>query len=237
MVIGKGLISTSFKNYENNNNFVIFASGVSNSKEEREEEFLREKKLLSEIWKLNKNKILIYFSTCSIFDEDSKNSKYVSHKKEMEEIIKEKFEKFIIFRLPNIISWSKNKNTSFNFFKNKIKSDEIIFCKKNAYRYFIDIEDIKNTIPFFLEDSKFLNKSINVCFNNKIKVKTFILELSKILTKNPIINIIDGGSNYKVNNKIFLEEIHKNKYKIDKDYNKKIIKKYIKNEDPFCDIL
>ena len=63
MIIGNGLIANSFLDSDLNN-IIIFASGVSNSKEENLLEFDREKKLLLRIIYENFNKKIVYFSTC-----------------------------------------------------------------------------------------------------------------------------------------------------------------------------
>ncbi|MEO7119531.1 MAG: hypothetical protein ABIY62_00460 [Ginsengibacter sp.] len=42
MVIGNGMIANRFISYKNNDDVIIFASGVSNSKDTIEENFLRE---------------------------------------------------------------------------------------------------------------------------------------------------------------------------------------------------
>jgi hypothetical protein len=65
MIIGNGLISSVFLNSdENYDKYIIFASGVSNSKETDSEKFAREKNLLSTAIKNNENNLkLIYFSS------------------------------------------------------------------------------------------------------------------------------------------------------------------------------
>ena len=85
MVLGNGLVANGFEIYKENDNVIIFASGVSNSGEKRKKEFKRELTLLKNI-KID-NEVLIYFSTCSIFDKTLKNSLYVLHKKEIENYI------------------------------------------------------------------------------------------------------------------------------------------------------
>ncbi len=46
MVIGNGLIGCIFSSFTKNDEIIIFASGVSNSKESNKNEFDREEKLL-----------------------------------------------------------------------------------------------------------------------------------------------------------------------------------------------
>lgn len=226
MVVGNGLIASYFSSYINDDNIIIFASGVSNSNENRKYEFDREVNLIK---KFNiSDKKFIYFSTCSIFDNSLENSAYTNHKKNIESLIKTEFNKYIIIRLPNVVGNTINKNTSFNFFKNKIIKNEKITCKKNAYRYFIDIDDIINFSPFFINSEQYNKNIINMSFNNKENIYFFLLKMYDFLGKKPNIDLIDGGSNYNIDNMIFLNEISKLGYKIDMDYNTKLIKKYLK---------
>ena len=66
MVIGNGLLAKSFSKYKDDDQVIIFASGVSNSKEVNPEAFMREMDLLRSI--TNKDALLVYFSTCSVYD-------------------------------------------------------------------------------------------------------------------------------------------------------------------------
>ncbi|MEJ0107136.1 MAG: hypothetical protein WDO19_33435 [Bacteroidota bacterium] len=88
MVIGQGLIAKRFSSYQADNSYVIFASGVSNSSDKDIANFEREKKLLIKTIHEHADKALVYFSTCSMYDNTLKNSFYVQHKIEMEETIK-----------------------------------------------------------------------------------------------------------------------------------------------------
>ena len=117
MVIGNGLIANAFNQYKNNDDVIIFASGVSNSSNNKIEEFEREINLLNEY--LISDKKLIYFSTCSITD-NSKKSDYINHKIFMENFIKSNHNNYIIFRLPIVVGKCNNKNTFFNNIRDKI---------------------------------------------------------------------------------------------------------------------
>lgn len=227
MVIGSGMIAKAFSHYVDNDNVIIFASGVSNSKEKDDLLFKREEKMLLDVNSKNLNKKLIYFSTVSIEDESLSNSKYINHKINIENIISENFNNYIIFRLPNIIGNTKNENTFFNFFKNKINNDEEIEIQKNASRYIIDIEDVSKYLSPLI-DSELKNKTINVCFNEKIKMTDLIKSFEKIMNVSVKKKIIDAGYEYEVDNKEFLSLI-------ESDYNKnefyifQTIEKYINN--------
>src|SRR5215470_13061079 len=116
MVIGNGMIGTRFGSYQKDDRFVIFASGVSNSKTRFDAAYKREINLLKETIDTNKQKILVYFSTCSLYDPEEKNSPYIIHKKQVEDIIQSHCNQFLIFRVSNLVGKSNNPNTVLNFF-------------------------------------------------------------------------------------------------------------------------
>ena len=87
MVIGNGMIANRFMNYKNDKDIIIFASGVSNSKDTIEQNFLREFKLLNQTIKDNPGNTFVYFSTCSIQDNDLASSPYVIHKKKLKNLL------------------------------------------------------------------------------------------------------------------------------------------------------
>jgi len=225
MVVGSGMIAKAFSRYNDNDDVIIFASGVSNSKEEDEASFEKEKNLLLDIRFHNINKKFIYFSTVSIYDKSLSNSKYIKHKIEMENVFNKIFSNYIIFRLPNIIGNSNNNNTFFNFFKNKIKNNEEIEVQKDASRYIIDMDDVIKYLEPII-DSKVKNKTINVCFDEKIKMLNLIDNFENIMNINVNKKIIDGGSEYTVDNKDFMSLIEPF-YKKEDSYVFQTIEKYI----------
>jgi hypothetical protein len=77
MIIGNGLIAKKFKENFFDENYVIFASGVSSSKEDNDEEYIKEEKLLSNTINNFNNLKIIYFSSvfCDYYD-----NKYYNHK-------------------------------------------------------------------------------------------------------------------------------------------------------------
>jgi len=225
MVIGNGLLANTFRKYEDSDSIIIFASGVSNSKEINKSEFKREFDLLKTMLVFKETKKIIYFSTCSVLDISLTELNYVKHKKNIEGFIISNFKYYLILRIPNIVSNNKNLNTSFNFFKNKLLNNDEIICNKYATRYYIDIDDLEKTLPIFIET--YVNQSINICFTNKETVINFILKMGKEMKINPKINLVNNGIDYTIDNSIFISEINKMNYSIGEDYNDKIIKKYI----------
>ena len=147
MVIGNGAIASSFAaKYSNDDQVVIFASGVSNSKESDDSKFERERKLVLSSLVQNPEKFFVYFSTCSVYDPCEKNSHYVRHKLAIEEIIQKNASKYLISRVSNVVCKTENKTTVFNFFVNNIRDGSPFKLWKNAYRNVIDVDDLLKTV-------------------------------------------------------------------------------------------
>ena len=70
MVIGNGMIAKRFESYKDDDRFVIFASGVSNSRNKDESAYSRETGLLKDTAAAHPDKIMVYLSTCSIYDPE-----------------------------------------------------------------------------------------------------------------------------------------------------------------------
>ena len=116
------------------NGALIFASGVSNSRCENEEEFKREKQLLLS---QPKDLCIFYFSSMSIYYKDSP---YTTHKKAMEQLIKSNWNHYNIIRLGNI-TFGKNPNTFINAIRAKKEKGEP-YTLFDEWRYLIDEDDL-----------------------------------------------------------------------------------------------
>lgn len=142
MILGQGNIGTMLHDREG---ALFFASGISNSSAQKEDEgFAREIKLLRE---QNTNLCIFYFSTISIF---YKESPYVNHKKKMERLIKSAFNNYNIIRIGNL-TWDTNKNTFINALRAKKEKGEP-FEILNEFRWMINKEElllITNNLPLF----------------------------------------------------------------------------------------
>jgi nucleoside-diphosphate-sugar epimerase len=218
MVIGNGLISNSFNGYIYNKDYLIFASGVSNSKEDRDCEYEREYNLIKNY--INTNSKFIYFSTINNGD-----SKYFLHKKNMENYIIDNSNNYLIFRLPNVVGDGGNINNIFNYLNKKIINDELIKVQ-NVNRSLIDIDDVKNICEYCFN---LKNKILNISNIEIIKVIDIVNIMSSELNKSTKKEIIDVD---------FITEIINNSLEVEnaidyigidkKNYTKKLIKKYIK---------
>jgi hypothetical protein len=135
MIIGKGDIASILNDRED---VIFFVSGVSNSSEKRESEYKRESKLLSE---QDKTKCIFYISSITIDNKEKfENNRYLQHKKEMEDYIKNNFQNYNIIRIGNI-TWGTNPNTFLNYIRTKIKNNESVYIS-DEYKFMIDKEQL-----------------------------------------------------------------------------------------------
>ena len=199
MIVGNGMIATAFKNIDYDlSDYILFASGVSNSKCRDFGEFNREFLTLKNT--LDNNKTLIYFSTSSVFDPGLQNSEYVKHKLILEKYIQENFKNYIIYRLPNVIGKTVNPNTMINYFSNAIWSNSTVNIFRNSTRYIIDIDDV---IKYVLLTKGITNSIINLNFNIKYYVIDIWKEIEILLNKKGKSILINKGIDYDVDNSLF----------------------------------
>jgi nucleoside-diphosphate-sugar epimerase len=223
MIVGKGLIASGFNLSKTDyTNYIIFASGVSNSKETNDSEYNREKELLLKIINENKQLKIIYFS--SVLVNKTKN-KYYQNKLDIENIIKSNSDNYIIFRIPQVIGNNGNPKNLVNYIKNSIINKTEITINKNIKRSLLDVDDLVTIIDYCKD--KVSCEILTISEVKKIKVFTLCNLIGKILKKKPILKIVNNAEyeNWSVkNSKIINESI----INIDKlTYNEKLLKKYI----------
>jgi len=224
MVVGNGSIAKLFiDEFNSNSDIIIFASGVSDSNEKREEEFEREKKLLVSTISDYPNSKVIYFS--SIFSNHVNND-YYSHKKNIEKFITENVLNYLIIRLPQVISQNGNVNNLVNFFVTSVKKNAQVEVQKNTKRALVDVEDVKTLTCELIK--KHNKKILNFSCVEQIGV----YEIYKIICE-----ILDIKPNFKFVSPKFITPSIQNdmeineliSQRIDKEnYTYKILKKYVK---------
>lgn len=132
MIVGNGLIAKAFGDIDD---VVVFASGVSNSRETRTSEFEREEELFRS---MPKDLFMVYFSTCSVYEYTY--TPYIAHKLHMESLTADR--RGLIIRLPQVAGRSKNPHTLLNFLHDRVKHGKRFEVWSGAVRYIIDIDDV-----------------------------------------------------------------------------------------------
>jgi nucleoside-diphosphate-sugar epimerase len=194
MVIGNGLLARRFESYNNDDRFLIFASGVSNSKIKNPEAYLREVALLQKNIQGYPDKIIVYFSTCSIYDPDEKNSAYVKHKLNIEAIIQKSAPLYYVFRVSNVAGKSSNSNTLLNYFFYHIRNEINFDLWANACRNIIDIDDVFSVADKLLKNNPSSAKPINIASPFNYPVKDIVTAIESFLnTRSNYIEVNKGS--------------------------------------------
>ena len=202
MLIGNGLVARRFALYNSKDNFLVFASGVSNSKTKTPEAYNREMKLLHDSIRKYNNQSFIYFSTCSIYDPWEKDSAYVQHKLHIEDIIQTRVKQYQLFRIPNLAGISSNPNTVLNYFFNHIKNGINFDVWINACRNIIDIDHAYLIIDHILKNNLFPNRVINIAnpVNHPVKKIIETIEIFLNIKSNYI--EIDKGTCFDIDSSL-----------------------------------
>ncbi len=223
MIVGKGLVASAFEiTKENYLDYVIFASGVSNSKENNNAEYNREKELIIETINQNKNLKFIYFSSISVNVDENK---YFEHKLKIENIIKENTSNYIIFRIPQLVGRNGNPNNLVNYIKNCILTGDEITTNNYIERALLDVEDLVMVVDYCKD--KTIGETLNLSGIQKIKVFNLCKIIGELLNKTPKIKIVDNieYNNWDIDNSELINEAIINFNK--SNYNLNILKKYL----------
>jgi nucleoside-diphosphate-sugar epimerase len=197
MIVGNGLVAKAFfQDYADDEEVMIFASGVSNSKENREEEFLREKQLLTNA--LEANKFMVYFSTCSVDDPELFNTHYVVHKKKMEAIVRGGAQRYAIFRLPQVVGKTRNPNTLTNYLYQQIVSGFEFQIWRYAKRNLIDVDDVASISNHLISNSLSEKITVSIASLFSISIPDLVGVFESVLGKKANYTIVDAGGAYEI---------------------------------------
>jgi nucleoside-diphosphate-sugar epimerase len=226
MVVGNGLIARSFHDFAENEDVIIFASGVSNSLSRDASAYQREKDLIDR-YKSSKM-LFVYFSTISVLAPCMQESAYVIFKKEMEQYIAEQFQRYIIFRLPNLVGRSDNPNTLTNFIAHQIVRGNKLEIHKHATRYLLDVDHMAMICRYFINNGQ-PNKTYDIVLNNKTTISAIVKELENIFNTNVQSNDVPKGCDVSITpiEPFILQQIGLDHLDIN-NYNHNLLAKYYK---------
>lgn len=176
MVVGNGLMAKRFSAYRQDNRVVVFASGVSNSKSTDKAAYLREIDLLKQTLEDYPNCLLVYFSTCSIYDPFLQTNPYILHKLEIENLLATSGHNFLVFRVANVAGPGGNPKTIFHYLAQSILHERPFDLWKHAFRNLIDVNDVFLLVTYFMasgEQNRIINIAHPVSFAMPDMVNTF----------------------------------------------------------------
>jgi hypothetical protein len=227
MIIGSGLIANGFSDYLNRDNVIIFASGVSNSKLINKKAYKREENLLRETLFLNKNKILVYFSTCSIYDDSLNSGIYVKHKIKMEKIVEDFSDSFYILRLPQVVGKTSSP-TLVNFLFTSIINDDHLKINMRSTRNLIGMTDVFIIANYLITKKMYINEITNIASPYNLNILKIVFLIEKILKKKARYELFDEGHAHSINiNKI--KDIIKNEKLFLGDYTNNLLNNFSKD--------
>ena len=194
MVVGSGMIAKCFYDYKDDDRFIIFASGVSNSSLNDIDAFDREKQLLIQTRNTCTDKLFVYFSTCSIYDNSLAYSPYVQHKLQMESLVAKHLGGYTIFRVSNPIGITANPNTMLNYFINAIQHRQSFTIYSGSERNLIDLDDMYKLCDYILQNALFIRSIVNIANPGNYSILYIIKNIETYFFKNAIFSIVNKSS-------------------------------------------
>ncbi len=224
MIVGNGLVATALNSYfMDDPDVLVFASGVSNSRENRSEAFLRERQML--IRALCDKKFTLYFSTCSVNDSELIDSPYVIHKNEMETLVRSSGD-YAIFRLPQVIGKTQNPNTLANYLYKHIISEAHFQIWRHARRNIIDVDDVASIITYLVKTNGIKGVTINIACPFSISIPQLVKTFELVTGKKANYSFVEGGGRYSIDSNLATEVAKKIGVNFDDTYIEKLIRKY-----------
>jgi len=197
MIVGNGQLAQIFKNTELIDT-CIFASGVSNSGCISASEFQREADLLTSALKENEGKKFVYFSSCALSAKDYPKNDYYKHKENMEKLIKVHSSQYYIFRIPQLFGDLILHKTLINFIYKAIKHNHRFNVYSEAYRYVIDINDVKQIVESSLSYQPTTSICMDIGNTYRYSVLKIVSILENLLMKEAKFSLIDQSDQYEL---------------------------------------
>lgn len=197
MVIGNGLIGKSFKEkYGEREDVLIFASGVSDSREQRQAEFDREWALLKKhVAENGEGRQFIYFSTISIHDPSLRNNPYQQHKLAIEQYIGDSLTNYLIVRAPNVIGSGGNKTNLLNFLHTKIQQGEPFEVWEHAERNILDVQDLFTLVDGLIA-KRTPSTTIDLVYPHTYAILEIVAVMEACLLKRARSKVVPKGASY-----------------------------------------
>lgn len=203
VIVGKGMLAEAFKDYKVENDFLLLAAGVSDSSERKNSAFLREKRTVREAICNNSSLKAVYFSTCSIYGVA--RTPYIEHKLEMENLIKENAESYLILRLPQVVGYTRNL-TLISFVVDQLLKKNNFEIKINAKRNLIDVCDVVRITCHLLNIENSTQAIVNIATKENVSIFDIVKKISDILGTSANYSEVPGGEAYPISVN-FIEEI------------------------------
>lgn len=225
MIIGSGMLARAFSAYDKRDDVVVLAAGVSNSREARPESFEREIRLVEKTIASIGGKLLVYFSTCSIYDPDVVSTPYVRHKLSIEKMVRDMVANYSLFRLPQVVGNTANSTTLVSFLYNSIVTQQPIDIWDKAYRYIIDADDVARIVSYAVDNEMFRNSTVNVASRPSL-VADLVKILEEITGKKAVCTHRKKGRDYSIDTTDIKPILEQLKIEFGPEYLMSVLSKY-----------
>jgi len=229
MIVGTGLIARALLRYEELLDGVfIHAAGVSNSSCNDETEYARDRlRLLNSVAIADPAAPFIYISTCSVDDPASQTSRYVRHKRELEQIAQQhRAGSSVIVRLPQVAGATPNPHTILNFLYARIARSERFDLWRQATRNVIDADDVGRILTDMVVNERIRSGILNIANPLNSSVLEIVSEFEKITNRRAVCTTLNKGADHIIDSTRIRASILRCGIVFDDGYLQRTLKKY-----------
>ena len=232
MIIGNGLLAQAFApGFAARQDVIIFASGVSNSRETDAAAFARERTMLEQALSqaAAQDQLLVYFSSCSIADPELTQAPYVLHKHAQEKLIAERAPRMAIFRLPQVVGRTPNPHTLTNYLHQTIASGKRFQVWQRARRNLIDVDDVAQIGQRLIERGDIINRAVNIACPYSVAVPDLVGVFETVMDRQAHYDLVDSGGSYHIDVDPAMSAAAEAGVVMDQNYVIQLIRKYYAN--------
>jgi hypothetical protein len=234
VIIGRGLVANAVKGI-NSNGFVFYANGISNSVLDQIEKNNFEIKELEDIAKDQRDKLLVYFSTCQVNSPINHLRPYVKHKLFVEKFISNNFRHYLIIRTSNLVGYNPwNCHTLFNYLNHALAVNQQISVNPFLIRNFLDVDHFILLLDCYLKNYE-KNKVVEIVNPESYCMRHVIDHFEEFFSKKFNLQIVKDGNDFAffdLNPGLSIELMEKSSVHFN-DHITELLKKYYSGKSKF----
>lgn len=225
MIIGSGLLAQAFAPLvRDDDDVLVFASGVSNSRETSPAAFARERELLERALELGR--MTVYFSTCSVHDPELSDSLYVQHKRALEQLVRDRAPRSAILRLPQVVGTTPNPFTLTNYLHSHIRDGLPFQVWLHARRNLIDVADVAAIGMQLVRSHGDGDLTTNVACPFATGIIDLVHLFETLLDRRANYTSVDAGAGYALDTEVAMAAAAQVGINFDEHYVRHLIEKY-----------
>ena len=201
-VIGNGMIAQRFRTFFCQKDVVIFASGVSNSKEIHPAPYFRERALIESTLDGLSEQVFVYFSTASINDPIEQDTPYIKHKLAIEQLVSARAPNYLIIRASNVVGGLGNRHTILNHFWEHIQQGKRFVVWQKAIRNLIDLDDLYHAVEQAITRPSYQNHILTIVNPYSVKPLQIVRAIEVHTGRQAIFDQVDKGTPFDIDTHI-----------------------------------